>query len=262
MNLANVISHGIRLARRQIVEHAPQALKIAGAAASVTSVVMLCKASYNYRGVRDRRRYSWAAATTEERKEIVTTIAKLYGPGIVVGIGGIACLLMSGRLTRKKQIALESAYVMLSESANTYQQKVIERLGEDAHRDILQEMADEDRHGLPEEPPAGAYYAQGNGDTLVYDRVTGRMFWSSPQHIREAESTVVKRCADEMYVTLNTFYEELGLPDYSFVGDAIGWDLEKCPPDIVFRSMLEDDRPVLVLNYSTVVIHPNELKRA
>ena len=54
---------------------------------------------------------------------------------------------------------------------------------------------------------------------------------------------------NDWYVSLNDFYELLGLP-YSEMGDLLGWNMDLGLVEINFSSQLtEDQRPCLVLDY-------------
>ena len=52
-----------------------------------------------------------------------------------------------------------------------------------------------------------------------------------------------------MYVSLNDFYYEIGLPSIK-LGDDIGWNIDNGYIDLHFSSQLaEDGRPCLVIDY-------------
>ena len=54
----------------------------------------------------------------------------------------------------------------------------------------------------------------------------------------------------QMYVSLNDFYDELGLK-HTRLGDDLGWSIDDKLVDIEFSSHITDDgRPCLVVDYS------------
>lgn len=54
---------------------------------------------------------------------------------------------------------------------------------------------------------------------------------------------------DDMYISLNDFYYEIGLRGIS-IGDDIGWDIDRGYIDLDFSSQLaEDGVPCLVIDY-------------
>ena len=53
----------------------------------------------------------------------------------------------------------------------------------------------------------------------------------------------------EMYISLNEFFDELGL-DHSSIGDDLGWNLDSGLIDLDFSSQIADDgTPCIVVNY-------------
>ena len=53
-----------------------------------------------------------------------------------------------------------------------------------------------------------------------------------------------------MYVSLNDFYSEIGLPEVS-IGEDLGWNMDDGYIEIDFSSQLsEDERPCLVLEFN------------
>ena len=55
---------------------------------------------------------------------------------------------------------------------------------------------------------------------------------------------------DEMYVSLNDFYYEVGLDNIK-IGDELGWNIDNGYIDLSFSSQLASDRtPSLVIDYS------------
>ena len=62
----------------------------------------------------------------------------------------------------------------------------------------------------------------GKGDALFYDTFSGRYFRSSVESIRTAENEMNRAAACGEFVSLNTFYDTLGLDSIKF-GDDFGW---------------------------------------
>ena len=87
------------------------------------------------------------------------------------------------------------------------------------------------------------------GNTLCYDSISGRYFKSDIEKIKKAENELNKKMLNEMYLSLNEFYDELGLRPTS-LGNELGWNIDDGLIDIHFSSQLsEDDQPCLVLDY-------------
>lgn len=60
---------------------------------------------------------------------------------------------------------------------------------------------------------------------------------------------------EEMYVTLNDFYYELGL-DGTKMGDMLGWSIDKGYIDLAFSSQLDaNGTPCLVIDYQVAPVY-------
>lgn len=253
--------HGVIDAVRGFtVKKSPEIFTALGIGGFITTVVLTAKASpkvaashFGYQVLRnaseskDERISLWK----EEARELVPACA----PIIISGGASIGFVLAAHRIRAKRAATLATAYSLAERTLSAYQEKAIERLGEDGHKELMQAVTDK---LAAEETPFDdgySYRPEEDGNCLCYDRVTGRYFRSTPEDIRAAESEVNKRLIDEVIVPLSEFYFYLGLDDKGFVCDALGWDLAKDKLDIYFTSMLDDEKnPCLVLNYNVSII--------
>lgn len=262
MNPLKALKHLMKRGAMTTVNHTPEILMAVGTGAFVGTVVMAVKAAPTIENEFDEARSIAKFKYSDKPRQIIyisTKMAPICAPTVLMGAASLACFFGAHKIQVKRQIALASVYSMASKTLDSYQDKIIEKFGEDEHKNIIDRILEEEEpiKDVGEDPDI----YEGHGDTLVYDRVTGRYFKSSPERIREAEGLVAKRMMDEMIVPLNYFYEELGLDDVSFIGEAIGWDFEKCKLDIQFRSTLDEcDRPCLVIIYNTQVLDRNALR--
>lgn len=247
------------------VKRSPQLLMVAGTVGFVTTVCMTAKAAPKAKKVIEEHRekdpdYEVKAHILEEAKLLLP----YYGPVLAMGAVSVGCFYGSGHIYGRRNAVLAAAASISEQALVTYQDKVIEKLGAEEHGKILEGIADDIRKEKGDEPARLDANAsvEGAGDTLCYDRVTGRYFRSTVEAIRRAENVIVKRVVDDMTVPLNDFYEELGLEDVSVIGEAIGWDISKVKPDIRFSSRLDPEGvlPVLVLNYHTCLIRKSALE--
>ena len=88
-----------------------------------------------------------------------------------------------------------------------------------------------------------------NSNTLCYEPLSGRYFKSTIDKIKKAEIKLDRQMIQEMYVSLNDFYWEIGL-DGTDLGDQMGWNLSKGYMDLSFSSQLADDgTPCAVIVY-------------
>ena len=188
------------------------------------------------------------------------TLAPVVVPVVVAGTTTLGCFLAANKIQADRRAAVMAAYSLSEKTLSTYQQKVIEKLGEETHQDILDETSKEIARNEVPEGFDNEKYVIPAGMVRVYDNVTGRYFFSSKEKILEAESTINKRLLDETRVPLQEFYYELGLDEHFHVGDAVGWDISNMymangnTLNIWFSPMLDDDKnPCLALNYHVLV---------
>lgn len=87
-------------------------------------------------------------------------------------------------------------------------------------------------------------------NTLCYDAVSGRYFKGDIEKIKKAECELNRQMRDEMYISLNDFYYEIGLDNIK-LGDELGWNIDDGYIDLSFSSQLASDgTPCLVIDYT------------
>ena len=88
-----------------------------------------------------------------------------------------------------------------------------------------------------------------NDNTLCFDAISGRYFTSDIEKLKKAENELNKRMLSEMYISLNEFYNEIGLSGND-IGNNLGWNIDDGLIDLHFSSQLADDgRPCVVVDY-------------
>jgi hypothetical protein len=255
-----------------VSRHSPAILTGVGIAGFVTTVVMAFRA-----GPTASEAHNWYSATRgriredsgyseEEAKELVVDsykeeakeLAPVMLPVVLAGGASIACVLVANKIHADRHAAIVAAYSISERTLSTYQQKVIEKLGEDVHSDILTDTTKE----IVQSTVPDGYDKDSEivpmGKVRVYDNVTGRYFYSNRETILEAESAINKRLLNETRVPLQEFYYELGLEERFVLGDCMGWDMTSYYSnnalDIFFTPMLDDEKnPCLAINYHVII---------
>lgn len=251
----------------------PAAFLVAGTAGFVATVAMAVRAAEPAKRAIESAPLPDKSLVTDTDVMIATVkaAAPYYAPVVLVGTLSLCSFYAGAHFQNRKMATLAAAASIGEQALITYQGKVIERFGQDVHEELITGVADDILSskvfgGLDDtdEKLGSGIMLEGNGNTLCFDKVTGRYFHSTPEQIRAAENVIVKRCMDELSVPLNDFYEELGLSDVSIIGEAIGWDAAKIRPDIRFSSSLDPEGrlPVLVLNYHTCMVKRGLLEQA
>lgn len=143
----------------KLQKKSPELLIAAGIVGGVISAVMACKATTKAGEVAEATNETLAEINDAAEKGItkagksysdedkkkdlaiaythaVMMYAKLYAPSIILGASSIACILMSHRILKKRNIAIAAAYTALDKSFKDYRGRVIERFGEQVEKEL------------------------------------------------------------------------------------------------------------------------------
>jgi len=242
LNLSN-IAKGVRTA---MIKHSPEILTGIGIAGMITTTVMAVRATPK------------AIKLIEEEKDrqnkeslkpldVIKTTWKCYIPAAITGGLSIACLIGASSVNARRNAALATAYTLSESALKEYQEKVIETIGEKKERAIRDAIA-KDR--IEQDPVTSKeVIITERGNTLCYDTCSGRYFKSDIDKLKKAENELNRRMRDEMYISLNEFYYEIGLNPIS-IGDDLGWHIDRGYIELSFSSQLADEgTPCLVIDY-------------
>ena len=228
--------------------HASEILTGIGVAGMVTTTILAVKATpkacllINDR--KDELEVEKLRAT-----ELIKTTWKCYIPAIMTCGVSIACLVGASSVNFKRNAALATAYKLYEAALSEYKDAVIETIGEKKEQSVRDKVAEE---RIKKNPVSKSeVIVTGNGTTLCYDPVGNSYFKSNIQQIESAKNKLNARMLSENYVSLNDFYDELGIGPTK-LGDDLGWDIYKDGlVEIAFSSQLaEDGTPCLVMDYS------------
>jgi len=242
LNLSN-IAKGVRTA---MIKHSPEILTGIGIAGMITTTVMAVRATPK------------AIKLIEEEKDrqnkeslkpidIIKTTWKCYIPAAITGGLSIACLIGASSVNARRNAALATAYTLSESALKEYQEKVIETIGKKKEQSVRDAIA-KDR--IDKNPVSSReVIITEKGNTLCYDSISGRYFKSDIDKLKKVENELNRRMRDEMYISLNEFYYEIGLNPIS-IGDDIGWNIDRGYIELNFSSQLTDDgNPCLVIDY-------------
>lgn len=207
----------------------PIVLTAASAVGVVATAVLTAKCTTKAEKILSRSRTKYGGAT----KETVIDICRCYAPAIACGTATVVCIVSNGVLTCKQQKALTGACMLARESLGRYQSKVKELYGPETHQHVIDELCKEDLddvhvtssgffgsetldfEGVSEDEPIHTFY----------DEFSNRYFDSTIEHVLQAEYHLNRNWALGDAVTVNDFYEFLGLCGLAD-GDNMGWDWE------------------------------------
>ena len=180
--------------------------------------------------------------------ETIKTCWKCYIPATLTTVVSAACLIGASTVSAKRNAALATAYSISEAALREYQEKVVEVVGEKKEKAVRDAVA---KDQIERDPvtKSEVVIIDSNYNTLCYEPLSGRYFKSTIDKIKKAEIKLDRQMIQEMYVSLNDFYWEIGL-DGTDLGDKMGWNLSKGYMDLSFSSQLADDgTPCAVIVY-------------
>lgn len=247
--------------RFSMTKHSPEILTGIGIAGMITTAILAVKATPKALRIMDEeleyRRIDRENGVDEQfapdkisKVDAVKLCWKCYIPATVTCVASVACLIGASSVSIKRNAALATAYKLSETALSEYREKVIETIGEKKERSVRDKVNKE----RIEKNPAGKneIVIVGNGDTLCYDYESKRYFKSNIDKINKAVNELNRRMVGglEMYISLNDFYEEIGL-ESTDIGEVLGWNVSKGMIDVYFSAQIADDgTPCLVLDHN------------
>ena len=230
-----------------IKKHSPEILTGIGITGMITTTVMAVRATPKALILIEERKEEIGAEKLEAMDMVKTTWA-CYIPAAITGTLSVACLIGASSVNARRNAALATAYTLSESALKDYQGKVIEMFGEKKNEAVKDAVAKDKVEKNPVVTREVIITEKGN--TLCYDAISGRYFKSDIEKIKKAECELNRQMLDDMYVSLNDFYYEIGL-DSVKLGDELGWNVDRGYIDLSFSSQLASDgTPCLVIDYS------------
>lgn len=262
MNKENVTKF-VKSAREALTKHSPEILTGIGIAGMLTATILAVSAtpkalSLIEKEVERQNKELLDEALENESDccpqisklkpvEVVKTTWKCYVPATVTTVASVACLIGASSVHSGRNAALATAYKLSETALAEYREKVIETIGEKKEQ-AIRDKVHKDR---VEKNPSSTteVIITGKGETLCYDYSTGRYFKSDIDKIKKAINELNRKLLSEGYVSLNDFYDELGLK-YTSTGNRLGWNTDSGLIDLSYSSQLDEDgTPCLVIDY-------------
>ena len=254
--MSNSVLTATRFASMQVLKlkkNSPAIFFVAGIVGVTASVVLASRATLHVEDViedtQERIVEAQTALTLESdeydendyRKDVTIIYAhaageftKLYGPAVVCGVIGIACLTGQYRILSKRNAALTAAYAALDRSYRAYRERVRWEIGEEKERELhytaTLEQKERDKKALEttdskkkkRNPNLGSDYAR------FFDETNQN--WQKVREynilfLRAQQEYANKRLQMLGYLLLNDVYESLGLKR-STAGSVVGWTLD------------------------------------
>lgn len=234
-----------------IKEHQPEILVGVGLGGMVTSAIMAVRATPRALDLlEDKKDEVYSDNLTA--KETIQAAWRPYVPAVTLGALSAACIIGGTISGSRRNAALASVYAISESTLKEYQRKTVEIVGEEKAREIEKEVVKarvKERPVIIDQNDSEYITNTGEGNTLFYDSLSGRYFRSSTNAVDRAINNINKSMLSEHYITVNEFYNELGIPTVG-AGSLIGWVLEKEMADIRYDSDIDKNgNPYVVLEY-------------
>ena len=241
------INEVIKVAKK----HSPELLVSAGVVGMVVSTVMAVKATPKAIELIEEKKGE-LGVTCLTKKETVQAAWKPYVPATIMGVVSTACICFGTTQNVRRNTALATVYALSENTLKEYQKKTVELVGEEKAKEIEREVSKavvKDKVKLVERDISDYVTYTGDGETLVFDTVSGRYFRSSANAIERAVNNVNRRLIDEYVITMNDFYNEINIPTIK-AGSMIGYKSDNEMMDIRFEADVDNNgQPYLVLDY-------------
>lgn len=241
------LSRFFRRCISEIRECGPEILTGLGISGSLYSIVQAVKATP--RAVEAIQNAKNERKRKLSKKEIFLAAWRYYVPCGVTYIMSSTCIIFAGAIHAKRNTMLTTAYSLSESALRLYQEKVVETIGEKKEQEIRDKVAKEKIEKNPVKNQEIIVTSAGN--TLCYDAFSSRYFKSDIETLRRAVNELNRRMIHDMCLSLNDFYDEIGLAGTKF-GDQIGWNVNSAAIELVFSSQLaENGTPCLVIDFRT-----------
>lgn len=231
-------------------KHGPEILTGVGIAGMATAAIVAVKATPKALILLEEKKQELSVDILDA-KQTIQVAGKCYIPALVIGVASAGCIIGANSVNLRRNAALAAAYSLSESALRDYKEKVVETVGETKEK-AIHEAVCKDR--LNRDPVREVILTDA-GNTICYDVISGRYFKSDKEKIARAVNELNRRMRDELYVTLNDFYYEIGL-DSTKMGDLLGWNIDKGYIDILYTSHLDaNDTPCLVLDYQVAPVY-------
>lgn len=260
-----ILDRFMRNIQRVTNKYSPEILSGIGIAGMITTTILAVKATPKALRLLEEaeKRYLDSSTSKASKGELVDSKGKeipifkplekvkivytCYIPSVVIGFLSIFCLVGASSVNLRRNAALATAYTLSESALREYQEKVIETIGSKKEQAIKDDIA-KDR--IDKNPVTSReIIITEKGNTLCYDVISGRYFKSDMDKIKKAENQLNLQLRYDMFISLNEFYDEIGLHPTS-LGDQLGWTIDDGYIELKFSSALTDSgSPCLVIDY-------------
>lgn len=184
------------------------------------------------------------------RKETIKSTWTSYIPPVACAVAGAAMVLGSDSISNNRGAALMTAYTMSEATLRAYKDKMEEVVGPKKMAEVQEEVQNRVANTRSIQPPSQVVHI--NGGVACVDLLSKRAFMSTKNKIDAAVNEINRRLRDEMYISLNEYYDLTDLERIPMADD-LGWNVEKGYVEVDYTSdILEDGTPCLVVGLNAI----------
>ncbi len=245
MTLANLLTK----TTKTLKTNSPEILTALGVSGVVTTAYLTAKASVRASDIiRAVESNEGAHDDPKKRfKERVTNVWKLYIPVGISGAFTIGCIVGASKASGRRTAAAVTAYSLTERAFSEYKEKVVEQIGKNKEQTIRDDLV-QDRV-TKTQPGSKEIIIAGTGHVLCCELFTHRYFRSDMETLRKAQNDINVRVVNDVYVTLDEFYDIIGL-SYTSNSNGLGWDSSKLMELIFSTVIAEGGEPCLAFDYN------------
>lgn len=242
MDVRKLLSRGVLIFKK----HSPEVMTALGIASLLGATVLAVKATPEAMGNLEEKREE-VGRDELTPKETVEATWRCYVPAGFLSIAGVGLLVGSNAVHARRSAAFAAAFTAAERGYDEYRSKVAEVAGPHVESEVAQAVARERVEKNPV-PKAGVGPSE-DGDDLYYDAYSGRYFKTSRVRFEACVNQANRMLIDRGYLSLNDYYEEIGLPPTK-IGDDLGWNIHKSLIEPYLEPhMTPDGSPCVVVDY-------------
>lgn len=241
------ISKLFSAAKDAAVKYSPEILIGVGVAGYISSIFIAVAASKKADKEIERKKKELKTDILTPKEKFKTTW-KYYLPTVAMVVTSTGCIVASDSIHYKRNLALATACTLSETAFKEYREAVTETVPAKKSQEIMDNVAH--RHVMDNPVNDDEIERTGLGDTLCYEPLSGRYFYSDIEKVKAAINQANKHLLNELYISLNDLYSELGLK-YNDLGDYVGWNVDKGLIDVSYSSQLaKNDKPCFCIVFN------------
>lgn len=246
MNLGNLVNNLIK----SVKSNSPEIMTALGVGGVLTTSYLVAKATFTASEIiiSNENEDPPSDDVKERFKERARQTWRLYIPAGISGAATIFCVVGSSRAYSKRATAAVTAYSLSEMAFNEYREKVVEQIGKNKEQKIRDDIVQDH---VTNNPPNKEVVILSGGQVLCCELFTHRYFRSDMETLRKAQNDINEKIINTLYVTLDDFYDLIGLTNTSN-SSKLGWDSDKLM-ELEFCSVLSGNgEPCLAFDYNYV----------